>query len=1057
MRTQALAAALLAALSLATSGRAGAAEVPVGFIRDPDVSARHVVVTHADELWIAPREGGRARKLTSLPGPHRFPRFDAAGEHVAFVRGEAGLLVWGDLYTVPVSGGEATRITHHPAAEILDDWTADGRLLYFGNASSPLFRRHQLFTIDARGGLATRMPVPHGAWASLDATGEWLAYVPRYSDFGESWKRYRGGNAADVWLVHLPTGRSRKITDWPGDDTMPMWHGRTVYYLSGAGSNGRVNLWAYDVDRDRRRQVTFLDEFDVRTPAIGPGPRGEGEIAFEHGGELGIVDLATGAVESPRITVEEADLPPTRRDVDAAALIGLAAPAPDGTAITAEARGDVWVLAPGQPPRNLTRTPGIAERDPAWSPDGRTIAFFSDASGEYELTLAPADGSGPPRRLTDLGAGFRSRSDWSPEGSRIAFVDELDRLWVTTVASGETELIDRDPYGFPPELAWSPDGRRIAYTRRGANFLSRILLHDLTTGAREELTTGEYEDTTPAFSPDGRTLYFASTRWFGSATFDNPRLGDVQRLFVNAQPQALIALDLGDRQARRVALPAAGGRWSFSSLAVNDRGQVVYAFFPLGQSPSIRLFDPATGSEAVLVEGADGFLLSADRRTIGYRSGGRLTLRAAAAEGVAAPVIAEPMRVDLDRRAEWRQLFADTWRLFRDYFYAANMHGVDWAAMRQRYTPLVDRVGSRRELNYVLDEMVNELGVSHAEVSGGDIPRDFSVALSKVGASFDVNSGDGVLGADLVIENGRYRFAAIHEGDATLGIRSPLAGSGVRAGHYLLAVEGTPLDVARDPLAAFVDRAGKPTRLTVATRADGGDARDVTIVPAASEADLRYLSWLRQVRADLDERSGGKIGFVAMPFTLIASQADFYRQFYGQIDKPALIVDARWNGGGEGAMQIVEALAREPSEYTVVRGSLPRPEPRLVHIGPKAMLINGMTGSGGDGLAHEFRLAGLGKLVGTRTWGGLVGNRGNPGLIDGGTLRIPSRGVFTAGGEWLIEGTGVEPDLEVEADPALFRDGRDPQLDAAVEELLRELATRPPAPARPEDPDRSGS
>ncbi len=1049
--------AVVLALALSFGVASFAAEIPIGLMRDPDISARHVVFTYADQLWIASREGGRARKLTTLEGPHRFARFSPDGERVAFTRGDAELLAWGDIYTVPANGGAAVRITHHPAAEILNDWVAGGEvLLFFGNGASPLFRKHHLYAVDAEGGLSRKLPVPYGAWAAIDATGDLLAYVPTYSDIGAHWKRYRGGMAADLWLFDLRTGASQKISDWVGNDTMPMWRGRTVYYLSDAGANQRMNVWAYDVDTKLRRQITNLDEFDVRMPAIGPGANGEGEIVFEHGPDLKVLSLADHRVRTLRITIGESDAPARTRNVDAEPLIAdTLAIAPGGTAVAVSARGDIWLLSPSAAPRNVTRTDGVAEREPSWSPDGRTLAFFSDRSGEYELTVVPADGSAAPRRVTQLGPGFRTRTTWSPDGKRIAFVDQEDAVWVAEVATGAVSRIDKDRFGFAPELAWAPDSRRVAYTKRGDNFLSRIFVHDVSTGKSEELTGGDYDDTTPAFSPDGQIVYFASTRDFAGTTFGNPRLGDVQRLFVHAEPQVLIAHTLSDRTARRMPLPRAGGRWSFHSLATNDRGQVLYTFIPLGHPPTIRIFDPATSREEVLVEGAYGFVLSADRKTIAYRSGGKIHLRPAAAGATAATVTTSPMPMTIDVRKEWRQLYGDGWRIFRDYFYDAKMHGVDWSLMRTRYARMLERSSTRRDVNYVINEMINELNVSHAEASGGDHPSSVSVRMSRLGASFDVHSDVGLVGADLMLVDGKYRFTAVYRGDATLNLAGPLDGKAVNAGDYLLAVEGEPLRRDRDPYASFIGRTAKPTRITVSAP-DGTNVREVEIVPAATEADLRYLDWVGDMRRYVDERSKGRIGFISMPFTTIPAQSDFYRQFYGQVHKHALIVDSRWNGGGEGTMQIIESLARVATEYTVVRGSEGRPEPRLVHRGPTAMLISGMTGSGGDGFAHEFRTAQLGKLIGTRTWGGLVGNRGNPGLIDGGDLRVPSRGVYaTSGEDWLIEGTGVTPDIPVEADPSKFRHGRDPQLDAAIDELLRELETRTPPPPPPPPPDRT--
>jgi tricorn protease len=894
------------------------AEGFAGLYRDPDISATHVAFVHGDAVWVARRDGGLARKVTREPAAYRFPRFSPDGRTLAYVRGDLGLLPYGDIYTVPVEGGEPTRVTHHPDAEILCDWAGPDQLLFFGQGESPVFRRHELFTVPARGGLPEKLPVGPGAFGALSPDGAWLAYVLHYQDIGLEWKRYQGGAAPDLWLFHLPTHSARRITDWPGTDTLPMWHAGRLYYLSDQGASGRRNLWSYDPRSGEHRQLTRLRDFDARWPAIGPGRQGNGEIIFEQGSDLRLLDLRTGELATLDIRVPE--IPPAR-EVDAGAFLSAEGweISPTGDAAVVEARGDLWIVPAAGPARNLTRSDGTADRGPAWSPDGRWIAWFSDATGEYELTVAPADGSAPARTLTHLGPGFRRDLAWSPDSRLLAFADHTGALYVQALAGGPTRRLDQDPYGFRPGFAWSPDSAWLAYTKTGPNFLAAIWLYDLRAGAAHQVTSGAFDDSSPTFDRQGKYFYFASTRDFGQTTFGLPRPGDLDRPFVNAATQVLLAvplrgkaggpagIDLAGFEQRAVRLPIApGGRWSYFYLGTDPRGRLVYSYFDAAGESSIRLFDPASGTEETVTTETEDFRISADGRRLLLRRGREMAIvEVAPGQGLSHPLSTADLAVQVDPRHEWKQMFTDLWRLARDFFYDPGMHGVDWDGMRRRYAPLVARCGSRRDLGYVLNELLGELNVSHTEVSGGDITAGPRFAPGRLGTTFhlegDPGSQAGMLGADFVLRDGAYQIAHIYRGMPEIDLPGPLAAVDVREGDFLLAVNGRPLDTGQDPWAAFAGLAGREIELTVSAKpVPGVEARRVKVTPGASEADLRYLEWIRANRELAAERSGGRIGYIYLPFTSIPAQSDFYRQLYGQLHLDALILDARWNGGGGG-------------------------------------------------------------------------------------------------------------------------------------------------------------
>ncbi len=1102
--------AALAALALAPVSPARAEESTRphgGMLRYPDVSATHVVFLYGGDLWQVPREGGLATPLAGSAGEERWPRYSPDGKTIAFVGNYDGN---DDLYTLPAEGGTPRRVTYHPSTENLTDWTPDGRLIFFANGIGTYPRTIELFTVAAAGGLPVKMPVPFGANGAVSADGKWLAYTPHSHD-GRTWKRYRGGMATDLWLFQLETHEAKRITDWEGTDSQPMWNGGDVVYLSDEGPTHRLNLWRYDVATGRREPLTRFTDFDVKWPAIGPGASGGGEVVFQLGAEVRLLDLATGAVRTLEVRIPGARPQLRPQLVDVGELAENALPSPSGKRALLEARGDVWSLpAKEGSPRNLTRTSGVAERDPAWSPDGKWVSWFADSTGEYELYLAAADGTGEPQRAT-LGADrFLSAPVWSPDSKKIAFWDLSGALQLHDVATGKTARVDADPWApFPPaRVSFSSDSRWLAYPKSGATFLTGIWIHDTRTGANTQVTSGRFNDSWPTFDRAGKYLYFASQREYTAPTYE-----DFGSTFVYAQTDRLYAVPLqrdgkspvaarsdeegdapdekkdeseqGDDKAddeqgdekrdkqdakpeppkpvaiafegfesRAVMLPVERG--SFTELAVVDGGVLIYNRRPRSGTEgkgSVERFDAKAEKKEerakTVVAGIDSVRSSADGKKLLVqfdKAWAWIELKPDQKLETKLPL--DGLFANVDPRAEWRQMFLEAWRLQRDFFYDPGMHGVDWNEIRTRYGAMLEEGASRLDLSYVLREMIAELNVGHAYYGERAAPGAPKIAV-------------GMPGADFELANGAYRLARIFRGAPwDTDARGPLGAPGldVAEGDYLLAVNGAPVDPGRAPWAAFQGLAGKTATLTVSKFPTlDGRARRVVVELEASESALRFRAWVEANREYVAARSGGRIAYVYVPNTGVDGQNELFRQFYGQMHQEALLVDERWNGGGQIPTRFVELLDREPANYWARRDGNDWPWPYDAHFGPKAMLINGLAGSGGDYLPYWFRQRGLGKLIGTRTWGGLVGISGNPGLIDGATVTVPTFAFYENDGTWGIEGHGVDPDLEVIADPSKMVDGGDPQLDAGIAHLLAELERNPyRKPARPPYRDRSG-
>ena len=1122
----------------AGSGVTQAAEPHGSMMRYPDVSSSHIAFVYADDVWLVSREGGRAIPLASPAGGESFPRFSPDGQQIAFSGNYDGNV---DIYTTPVEGGIPFRVTYHSNSERVCDWTFDGNLLFAASGLGGLRRHTQLFMFWGDGGLPKRLPPPYGGFGVVSKDGQWLAYTPEDRDF-RTWKRYRGGLAADIWLFHLTDHTSKKITDWEGTDTIPMWHGNTLYYLSDAGPNHRLNIWAYDVESEEHRQVTRFKDYDVKWPSNGPGEDGDGEIVFEYNGRLHLLDLKQGSSQPVNITVPGARprLRPIRTDVSEA--LSSAYVSPNAKRVLVESRGDIWSLpATKGTPRNLTRTGGVAERQPSWSPDGKWISYFSDESGEYELVMRSMENDGKTETVTKLGAGFRYQRTWSPNSKKLVFTDHEDRFYLFDVESSRVSKFDSINVtgwggGVPRDFRWSGDSKWLTYTKPNLGGRNVVMLFDVDNNELHQVTRGMFVDYLPTFDREGDFLYFISQREISRPKYADagltfiyddtsivhaiPLRKDVANPFKAMsdeededeegddeeedddeedegqegeedasdeeggpedsengaddkedesdaddkspksddddakedkddkadEPEPVeIELDRMERRAFRLPIPRGGFRY----LEVNSKNQLIYV--RSGDKSKLQLFDPADEKreEKTVLENVSAIQMTPDGKKLLVRTGDKwAVINAAPDQKIEKSVVVEPMTVVIQPREEWRQVFTDAWRFMRDYFYDPNMHQVDWPAIRVQYEKMLDDCTSRRDVGYVIREMISEINAGHTYYRDGDLDSG-------------PNNPVGYLGVDFELDQGFYRIAQVYEGgEWDSDARSPLHALSPEQREqfqYLFAVNDVPIDASLAPWAAFEGLAGQTVVLSVGAEPKPDDAIDVTVKLMGSEQGLRYRHWVESNRAHVEKESDGKVGYIHVPDTGGRGQRELFRQFYGQMDREALIIDERWNGGGNIADRFVELLNRPIYMHLFQRYEHDWRVPTLSHQGPKCMLINGEAGSGGDIFPFLFRKAGLGDLIGTRTWGGVIGISRNPSLIDGARITVPFITFYETDGTLTMEGHGVDPDQEVIDDPALMVDGGDPQLDHAIEFMLKEIERNPYRPAqRPAYPDRRG-
>ncbi len=1077
-----------------------AAKERTQLLRFPDISGDTIVFCYGGDLWRVPASGGVASRLTAHPGVELFPRFSPDGARIAFTGQYDGDE---QVYVIPAEGGEPRQLTWYPAHGPLPprwgsdnqvlDWTPDGGAVLFrsmrdaGGGSAG-----RVYTVSLDGGLPVALPMPEAGVTEYAPDGKRVVYSPLDRDF-RTWKRYQGGWAEDLFILDLATLDRTRIAHTDRTERDPMWIGDSIYFVSDR--DGWLNLYRYRLDGGAVEQLTHSTTWDVRWPGYDPAT---GRIVYEYGGSLRVYDTATGEDREVSVTVPDDGLWKRHRRVDGSEFIEDFDIGPTGKRALFVARGDILTVpAKYGPTRNLTRSSGAHDREAAWSPDGKWIAYVSDATGEDELWIVPADGKGKARQLTTGGTMRRIHPVWSPDSRRIAVSDVDGRIDVVTVADGATVRVADEPNGQVTDYAWSPDSRWLAFSLSDPTRFRSIYLWKVGEAAPHRVTGPSFNEWDPAWSPDGKYLYFLADHSFA------PQHAQVEWNYAIDRQAGIYALALakdtpdpfaprsdeekageetaGDgtkerstaskddtkdsetKQPEPVRIDLEGLAERVSRVPVpfeNYHGLVVtekvLVFVRVPASfegrepawkPELHVFGLEKRKDSVFLTGGAGYAVSADGKKILVRRKGAWSLYDLGPKaGDPTALDLSGMTIDVDPPAEWRQIFWEVWRRYRDFFYVPNMHGYDWKAIGERYAKLLPAVAHRSDLNYLLGEMIAELSIGHAYVEGGDydIPDRTPVALP--GARFELDAA-----------SGRYRITRIFRGEnAEPRYRCPLRGIGVDAqlGDYVLAIDGQELEGTGNPYRLLRGRAGHPVELTLNLKPTLEGARKVTFVPRTDEAPLIYDDWVAANRERVAKLSGGRVGYIHIPDMGSNGAREFIKWFYPQTWKEGLVVDERFNGGGYISQWIIERLRRTLLGLDYARHDRdPETYPSRLVPGPMVALINGTTASDGDIFAYMFRKAGLGPLVGTRTWGGVVGISGHGPLIDGGTVYVPEFASASTGGHWIIEGKGVAPDIEVEQDPKAVAAGHDPQLERAVEEILKRLPDRPSLfPPRPGPP-----
>jgi len=1063
--------------------------------REPTVSASQIVFAYGGDLWIVPRSGGNARRLTTDVGIESDPYFSPDGRWIAFTGQYDGNT---DVFVVPAEGGVPKRLTYHPAADQASGWSPDGRSVLFSSNRGSYANFLRLYTIGTDGGgLPSEIKLPMAIRGSFSPDARRIAYEP-LSQWQGDWKYYKGGQTQPIWLADVATSAIEKVPRENSNDSHPMWVGSDVYFLSNR-DGGIVTLFRYETGSKRVQKVVDNNGLDIKSAST------DGKsIIYEQFGTIYVFDPGAGSPRKVDIRVA-GDFPGIRpRFESVGSSLSNAGISPTGARAVFEARGEI-ITAPADKGnfRNITNTTGVMERDPAWSPDGKWIAYFSDESGEYRLHLADQSGMGEVRKITLAGGpAFYSSPVWSPDSKKIAYNDNHVNLWILDVESGAATKVDQNIFGVQDGVlspAWSPDSNWIAYTKQLDNRLRAVYLYSLDKADPVKITDGLGDARYVAFDKGGKFLFFTASTDVGPtisfadlsgiahqtsrAVYAIVLRNDIPSPFapesdeekVKEEPKPSpspaegpkpdetpkpdqkpaakdesVRIDLENIDQRIVSVSQIPSR-NYTGLYAGKAGTLFITEFPSGPQSGpfgqiLHKFDLEKRKLDKADEGVSSFTISADGSKVLIRKGPGWTISAAGApprpgEG---RINTGEMRVRVEPRAEWRQMFNEIWRGERDFLYDPGTHGLNIEKAKRLYAPYLNAVVHRDDLNYLFREMLNQISVGHMFIGGGDIPSPNRVS-------------GGLLGADYVTEQNRYRISRVYNGENwNPNLRAPLTepGVNVKAGEFLLAVNGRDLTAADNLYRHFEATAGRQVVIKVGPNADGSGSREVTVVPVGNDGGLRNLAWIEDNRRTVDRLSGGKLAYVYIPNTGGGGYSSFNRYFFAQTDKQGAVIDERFNGGGLLADYVVEYLKREQLAMITFRDGKDWKVPAGAIYGPKAMLINELAGSGGDAMPWFFKKLEVGPLVGKRTWGGLVAAFGIPTLMDGGSVRAPNGAAYGLQGEWEVENVGVAPDIEVEFDPAMWRQGRDPQLERAVEYLLDEIRKNPPKTYdRPPYPD----
>jgi tricorn protease len=1060
-------------------------------MRFPAINETHIVFTYAGDLYTVENSGGTARKLTSHNGLELFARFSPDGKTLAFTGQYDGNT---EVFTIPAEGGIPHRITYTSTLgrddlgdrmgpnNIVLSWTPGGEIVYRSRHQTFNDFKGQLFKVAANGGLSSQIELPEGGFLSFSPDGKKMAYNRVFREF-RTWKYYRGGMADEIWIHDFETRSTEKITDSPAQDIIPMWIGEEIFFLSDRERT--MNLFVYNTRTRQTEQVTRYTDYDIKFPSH----HGH-SIVFEKGGYLYKMDSRNRNIEKITVQINNDQNYSRQEKLDVSGRISSAGLSPAGERIVVSSRGDVFsVPAEKGITYNLTRSSGVHERNAQWSPDGKWIAWLSDQSGEYEIWLSDVSGLSKHRMLTTGGDTYKFRINWSPNSKMIAWSDQNFRLCITHIETNETKEVARNEYGRYNDFEWSPDSKWITFTETGSNQIDVVHVLNVESGERHPITDHWYDSGNPVFSSDGKYLLFVSARDFNpiySNTEWNHAYINMSKVYlvllrkdtpspfapenpvVKATEASIETKEEGKKDKKKeeekpkseettqttninfdgigsriVEIPVEAASYRNISAIGN---KVYFNRYIQGGKPGSGLifYDLEKKKEENL--GDYNYSISANNKKMLVGKGSVMTVT-----DLPTSAVKTDQKVDLsglsvmtEYKAEWRQIFDEAWRQMRDFFYVPNMHGVDWKAIHEKYAPLVAHVNHRVDLNYIIGEMIGELNAGHAYVNPGEQPKAERIKT-------------GLLGAKLVQHpSGYVQIASILEGATwSKELTSPLQAPGVniKAGDFLIEIDNVPLTNVSNPYQLLVGKANRSVELTVNSKPSTDGARKTIVTPIENEGNLHYYNWVQNNIKKVEAATQGQVGYIHVPDMSANGLNEFAKYFYPQLDKKALIIDDRGNGGGNVSPMLLERLSRVPYRVNMRRNSpVTTPIPAQTLVGPKITLIDKYSASDGDLFPYGFRELGLGKLVGTRSWGGIVGITGSLPFIDGTDLRIPQFTSVSMQGKWMVEGIGVSPDVEIENDPYKEFTGEDAQLDKAIELILEEMKNRQDLPSIPEPP-----
>lgn len=1050
-------------------------------LRFPAIHGNQVVFSYAGDLYTVAKTGGLASKLTNDEGYEMFARFSPDGKWLAFTAQYDGNT---EVYTIPAMGGEPKRLTYTATLgrddlsdrmgpnNIVMGWKNDKQIVYRSRKKTFNSFTGQLYLANVNGGLSEELPLPTGGFNSYSPDGKKLAYNRVFREF-RTWKYYKGGMADDVWIYDFKSKKIKNITNNINQDIFPMWHADKVYFLSDRDRT--MNMFCYDLNTKETKKITNYTEFDIKFPSLG-----DEAIIYENGGYLYTYDLSSGEIEKIDIQIASDFLHSREQIKDASKSINSFAISPDGKRLTFGARGDVWTVpVKSGITKNLTQTSSVHDRNVEWSPDGKYISFISDVTGEDEIYIMKQDGSAKAVRLTTNGDTYKYNPVWSPDSKKLIWGDKKLRLQYLDIETKEiTQLAKAEAWEIR-DYNWSPDSRWVTYTLPKTGSVAEIHIYGLDDKSDHRVTGEWYEVGGPTFSDDGKYLFFSSSRdfnpiysrvewsyaysdmgkvYFVSLQKDTPSPfipeNDEVKVAAAKKPEAKkdsdksakkeddknIEIDFDGIIDRTMALPIEVANYFNIQVIGNS---VYYAKFKTGdRTPSAMVYDLKAKKETKIGNFAT-FIISADKKKMFISNRGKYYVVNTPKSPVklSKAVDVSNMKVWVDPHKEWNQIFTESWRQMRDFFYAPNMHGLDWPAIHDKYKPLVKHVNDRHDLTYIIGEMIGELSTGHTYVSGGDKITAPRIQLGLLGAELSKH------------KSGFYKIDKILKGENWVrNTKSPLTqvGVNVNEGDLILAVNGKSTSKMTDIYQSLVGTVGNQVELTIASDASGKDKHNEIIIPIADESGLYYLNWVRGNIEKVNKATNGQVGYIHIPDMGPGGLNEFVKYFYPQLAKKALIIDDRGNGGGNVSPMIIERLSRELTMMGMSRNTGTNTKPAQMMVGPKVVLFNNYSASDGDFFAYQFKKLGLGKTIGVRSWGGVVGIRGSLPFIDGGSLQKPEFGPFDhETGEWIVEGWGVEPDIVLDNDPAKEYAGEDQQLNKAIEVILEEMKNTKPLPKIP--------